>query len=418
VKEERGVLTLPSQSLLDDVSALFDLRPKLIADPYPLYHRMRAEAPVLVHRGVATLTRYDHIETVIRDIAGYSSRKAVGTRVEAVMRNLGSDDRAKLQHELDFVDRWVTQLDPPDHTRVRGLAHKAFTPRRVSAMEGQIAAIVDDLLDRAEAKPVVDLMEDLCFDLPVLVIGSMLGAAPEDNGELRRWSVAEADFSQSQANVDQIHVSRQEFRAYIRRLIEARRHTRHTDLLAALLAAEEAGDRLSVDELEGMFVLLLFAGHETTTNLIGHAVRALLLHPEQWSKVLADRELVSAAVEESLRWDTSSQMIHRVAIQDGEIGGVPIPRGQTVRLVLGAANRDPERYPDPDRFDVERADIRHLGFGIGPHYCLGQALARLEVRIALKALVDRYPALSLAGESRYRVNMQLRGLERLPVRLR
>jgi cytochrome P450 len=367
---------------------------------------------------VATVTRYDDNEAVIRDLAQYSSIKSLGSRVDAVMATLDAERRAILREELDFFGLYLPGVDPPDHTRVRGLAHKAFTPHRIADMEPTIRRMVDELLDRAEATESVDLMEALCFTLPVLVIGSLLGAHPDDTADLRRWSEAEANFSQSIANVDQIAASRREFRGYIRRLIAERRHARHTDLLAALLDAEEDGQRLKSIELEAMFAILLFAGHETTTNLIGHAVRALLLHRAQWELLLRDRSVVSNAVEEALRWDTSSQMIHRVASVTTELRGVTIPAGYSVRLVLGAANRDPERYPDPDRFDVTRTDLRHLGFGIGPHYCLGQALARLEVRVALEALLERHPDLALAGEPRYRDNMQLRGLETLPVRLR
>jgi len=402
--------------LLDEVDAYFDLRDDLVQDPYGLFHRMQAEAPVLERRSFAIVTRWADVETVIRDMETYSNSRGRGTRVDAVAAALAPQQRADFRTDSAFLDLQLPRADPPLHTRLRSLAHKAFTPRRVIDMRAMIERIVDELLDAAGSRGGLEVIDDLAYQLPLRVIGEMLGASPADQPDIRRWSATQAEFiGNGYRNFTAFHAALGEFRAYIRRLIAERRGTLHTDLLAALLEVEEDGDKMSSEELEATFVVLLFAGHETTTNLIGNLVHALLTHPEQLQRLRAEPALIGNAVEEILRWDTSSQVVHRLTTRPAELAGVRIAADQTVRLVLSAANRDPDRFEDPDRFDIARADVRHLGFGIGPHYCLGQALARLETAVAVGRLFERFPRVERAGESRFRPNLMLRGLERIPL---
>jgi cytochrome P450 len=406
------------ESLESEVAAFFALRPDLVADPFPLYSRMREEAPVLILGSVASLTRYADVEAVFRNLTDHSSRRGGGSRTAAAASRLDARGQALLHREMDFEDLKLTSLDPPEHTRVRGLAHRVFTPRRMAEMRATVESILADLIDKAAEKGTVDLVDEVAYELPLFVIGAMLGVPPEDRHRVRHWSTVKATFTGTNyANLEEAVQATVEFRAYVRELVAERRKTRHTDLLAALLEPDPAGDKLGPDELEAMFVLLLFAGHETTTNLIANGVNALLTHPDQLQRLRDDPGLVPNAVEEFLRWTSPSQLVHRVAARTTVIRGVTVPEGTTIRLVLGAANRDPERFENPEELDVGRADIRHLGFGIGPHYCLGQALARMETALALSTLIERFPDMELAGEVRWRANLTLRGLQALPVRL-
>jgi cytochrome P450 len=379
---------------------------------------MREEAPVLILGGVASFTSYAGVEAAIRNLADYSSRRGGGSRQAAVAATLDERGRKLLDVEMAFEDLKLTSLDPPHHTRVRGLAHRVFTPRRIEELRATVDTILDELLARAAAKQVVDLVDEVAYELPLFVIGAMLGVPPDDRHLIRRWSTIKATFTGTNyANLEEASQATTEFRAYVRQLVTERRKTRHTDLLAALLEPDEAGDQLRPDELEAMFILLLFAGHETTTNLIGNSVYGLLTHPDQLQRLRDEPALVPNAVEEFLRWSSPSQLVHRIASRTTEIGDTTVPEGTTLRLFVGAANRDPERFDDPDRLDVARPDIRHLGFGIGPHYCLGQALARMEAAVALTALLERFPRIELAGDVEWRPNLTLRGLKSLPVRL-
>jgi cytochrome P450 len=411
--------TVTRPRLEEEVEAYFALRPDLVANPFPLYKRMREEAPVLMLGGVASVTRAADVEATIRNMGDFSSRRGGGTRQAVAAALLGDRDRELLKRELDFEDLKLTSLDPPEHTRVRNLAHRVFTPRRVVEMRATVDSILEELLDHAAQKDSIDIIDEVAYELPLFVIGAMLGVSPEDRHKVRRWSTIKATFTGANyTNLTEASLATHEFRAFVRDLVAERRKTRHTDLLAALLEPDEAGDQLRPDELEAMFVLLLFAGHETTTNLIGNGMYGLLTHPDQLERLRDEPALVPNAVEEFLRWSSPAQLIHRVAARTAEIGDVTIPEGTTIRLFLGAANRDPERFENPDELDVARPDIRHLGFGIGPHFCLGQALARMEAAAALGALLTRFPKLAIAGEVEWRPNLTLRGLKALPVYMR
>ena len=408
---------IASEPLMGAVSALFAYRQDLLDDPFPLYHRLQDEAPVLEYGGVFSVSRYQDCEDIIRNLEDYSNNRGRGRRVEEAVARLDAERGHWLQEAMDFMDLWVVAMDPPDHTRVRQIAHRVFTPARIATLEPLVQRITEELIEDLAAAGTFDFVSGFSFHLPMLVVGSMLGSPPSDRERIRRWSGEIGTFIGANfSNVDEMHRTLTEFRAHIRELITERRRSRHTDLLAALIDAEESGDRLSTDELEAMFVLLLFAGHETTTNLIGNLLHTLLMRPDQMERLRRDRALIPEAVEEILRHNGSAQIIHRFARNTTGVDGVEIPAGATIRLWLGAANRDLRRHPDPDTFDVNRADKRSLGFGIGPHFCLGSALARLETRVAINHLLDRFREIELTAPVHYKPNLTLRGPRALELR--
>jgi cytochrome P450 len=313
--------------------------------------------------------------------------------------------------------------DPPDHTRLRGLVSKAFTPRTIEQMRGHIQEIVDRLLGRALAQGGMDVIEDLAYPLPVTVICEMLGVPVDDHLSIRHWS---ADIARSldaiglmpsdKGIVERGQVARRALADYFRALVPERRRRPRADLLSGLIAAEEQGDKLSEAEVISMCLLLFIAGHETTVNLIGNGTLALLRHPEQLGRLRAEPGLVPNAVEELLRYDSPVQRTARITTTEVEIAGHAIGKGAMVVTALGAANRDPAQFPDPDRLDVARRDPRHISFGFGIHFCLGAPLARVEGQIALGTLLRRAPGLTLAETSpEWRESSVLRGLKRLRV---
>lgn len=409
---------IASQTLNDQVSALFDLQPNLIQDPYPLYSRMREEAPFLNHRALISVSRYADVEKILLDTKNFSNYQYAGSRVDDIVSRAPEEKRQVLRDTMYFFGRWMTSMDPPEHTRLRGLVHKVFTPRRVAEMRPTIEGIVNNLVARAREKGTIEFMDDFAYGLPMFVIGDMLGADVKDLHRIRDWASVMATFQgTNMANFEETHEAMAEFRAYVRELVEVRRRSPHTDLLAAMLAVEDHGDRLTDFELEGMFTVLFFAGHETTTNLMGNGLLALLKHPDQLRLLHEEPSLIGNAVEEILRYDTSVQTLHRLPLRDMVVSGELIPEGVTVRLFMGSAGRDPDHYPEPDKFDIRREDVRHLSFNIGPHYCLGQALARLEGQIAISALVREFPGMELAGEAPFRLNMTQRRPAALPIAL-
>ncbi|HSE93732.1 MAG TPA: cytochrome P450 [Methylomirabilota bacterium] len=385
--------------------------PEFLADPYPTYHRLRAEDPV--HHsplGFWVLTRYEDVVAVLRDprcvkepiAALIAARFGV-----AVPPGIG----------LSMLDR-----DPPDHTRLRSLVSKAFTPRVVQRLRLHVQQIVDGLLDRAEAAGSMDLIEQFAYPLPVIVICEMLGVPVEDHERFKGWGLDIARGLDSILLPPDSEVPRRSAAArhalsdYFRSLIVERRAAPRDDLLSALIAAEEAGDTLSEDELLATCILLLVAGHETTVNLIGNGTLALLRHPGELQRLRESPSLLASAVEELLRFDGPVQRTARVPSEDVTIGGRTIGKGEMVMPFIGAADRDPAQFPEPDRLDIARADNRHIAFGWGIHFCLGAPLARLEGQIAIGTLVRRLPKLALAVDRpEYRQSLTLRGLQALPV---
>jgi cytochrome P450 len=411
-------LTTVAKSLLAEVDALYNCEAEALTNPYRTYARLRKEAPVLIYRDVAAVSHYVDAHAMLSNTTDYSNSRSLGSHVTALAASLSPEARAMLLECVRFHDRWLVRLDPPDHTRIRGLAHRVFTPRRISGMTETIQIITDQLLDEAQAKgPTVDLIDEVIYKVPLMVVGNMLGVPAADYERIHQWSKTVAVFISDFGNPVEMFATLKDFRSYLAVMIEERRREPHTDLLAALLAPDETGDRLSAEELQAIFILLLFAGHDTTTNLVGSGLAALLSRPDQLVLLRDEPELIGNAVEELLRFEAPNQTIHRYALRDTRVHDVLIPAGMSIKLMVGSANHDPARFPNPDEFDVRRSDTRHLSFGFGPHFCLGQALARLEARILISTFLERFPQASLAGELKWKPNLMFRGLEALPVAL-
>jgi pimeloyl-[acyl-carrier protein] synthase len=385
--------------------------PEFVADPYPMYHRLRVEDPV--HHsplGFWVLTRYPDVMAMLRDPRLIKEPIAAFVAARfgmAVPPGLG----------LSMLDR-----DPPDHTRLRGLVSKAFTPRALERLRPGIQQIVDGLLDEAQSRGSMDLIEEFAYPLPVRVICEMLGVPVKDHERFKRWGLdiargLDAIMLPPDSEVGQRSVSgRRALADYFRGLIAERRAAPRDDMLSALIAAEEAGDKLNEEELLATCILLLVAGHETTVNLIGNGTLALLRHPAELRKLRENPGLIGTAVEELLRFDGPVQRTARIPSEDITIGGQTIGKGEMVMPFLGAADRDPTQFPDPDRLDITRADNRHIAFGMGIHFCLGAPLARMEGQIAINTLLARLPKLALATDRpTFRQSLTLRGLETLPV---
>jgi cytochrome P450 len=393
------------------MSAFNPMDPEFLADPYPTYHRLRDEDPV--HHSPLdfwVLTRYEDVAAVLRD-----PRFIKEPLVSMVAARFGVTVPPGVG--LSMLDR-----DPPDHTRLRSLVSKAFTPRVVEGLRPRIQKMVDDLITRAEAVGTMDLIEEFAYPIPVNVICAMLGVPVEDHERFKGWSLDIARGLDSVWLPPESEIPKRSGAArhaigdYMRGLIAERRASPRGDLLSALIAAEEAGDKLSEDELIATCILLLIAGHETTVNLIGNGTLALLRHPEEWRRLRETPGLIPSAVEELLRYDGPVQRTARITSTEVTIGGRTIPKGEMVMPFIGAADRDPSQFPDPDRLDLGRADNRHIAFGWGIHFCLGAPLARVEGQIAIDTLVRRLPRLTLVDdEPEYRQSLTLRGLKALPV---
>jgi len=386
--------------------------PEFLADPYPTYHRLRAEDPV--HQsplGFCVLTRYDDVSAVLRDARFIKEPLAA-----LVAARFGAEVPRGVGHSM--LDR-----DPPDHTRLRGLVSKAFTPRVVEGLRPRIQQIVDELVTRAQAAGSMDVIEEFAYPIPVDVICEMLGVPVADHERFKGWSLDIARGLDSIWLPPDSDVPRRSTAArhaisdYFRGLIAQRRASPRGDLLSALIAAEEAGDKLNEEELLATCILILIAGHETTVNLIGNGVLALLRNPGELKRLRETPGLITTAVEELLRYDGPVQRTARVASAEATIGGRTIAKGEMVMPFIGAADRDPAQFPDPDRLDLRRADNRHIAFGWGIHFCLGAPLARVEGQIAIDALVRRLPRLELmTDEPEYRQSLTLRGLKTLPIK--
>ena len=395
--------------------SLFDpLSPDYIRDPYPSYERLRRLDPVHVTAfGNYVVSRHADVSLVLRD------------------KRFGKDfaDRSSRRYGPQIMDEpvfrsmrhWMLQQDPPDHTRLRGLVVKAFTARRVEDMRPRIQQIVDATLDRVEGRGHMDLIEDFAFRLPVTVICDMLGIPPEHREVFYTSSRGGGRLldpvPMSRAEIDDANAGNLMAQAYFHQLFELRRREPGDDLTTQLVQAEEDGSKLSNEELTANIILLFGAGHETTVNLIGNGLLALFRNPDQLALLKAHPELITNAVEEFLRYDSSVQMTGRVALEDiDDLGGTPIPKGETVLCLLGSGNRDPAVYPDhPDRLDITRPHVRPLSFGGGIHFCLGAQLARIEAEIAVATLLRRLPDIRPDDleNPKWRPTFVLRGLKEL-----
>jgi cytochrome P450 len=395
--------------------------PDVAADPPPRYHALRDVAPVhtmeLPMMGVIhVLSRYADCKAVL---ASHEFGKGERDRARGLLED---DDEAAQYAELQSRTRPMLFLNPPDHTRIRGLVSRAFTPRRIDALRPTIERMVADVLDPIAGGGEVDLLDVLAFPLPVAVIGALVGVPAEDHDWFRtrvRDGAATLELSADAGVLRRGAVALAEMGEYFVDLIEVRKADPQDDLLSALIAAEDDGDRLTRDELISNVILLFAAGFETTTNLIGNGTVALTQHPDQLRRLRDDRRLLPGAVEEVLRYDSPVQLDARTALVDTTLpDGTAVAAGETAVTLLGAANRDPARFADPDRFDVERADNAPLSFAWGIHHCIGAGLARAEGAVAFGALLDRFDGIEVLDDPpRWRPGLTLRGLERLPVRL-
>jgi len=401
-RKQRNVLSL--YHLLD---------PEILANPYPLYHQLRTEDPVhwdpFLHAWV--VTRYVDVISVFQRFL------ANRTPTPEQLTTLGLENLTPLArvmvHQMLF-------LDPPAHGRVRGLASKAFTPRRVQVLSSHIQEITDSLLDAVQDRGEMDIIKDLAYPLPAIVTAELLGVPTSDWKQLTLWS---ADFAQVLGNFQhnpdsaaQVIRSLEEMIVYFRAAIRENEQHPREGLINALMTAEQDGDRLGEDEVIANTIVTMVGGQETTTNLIGNGILTLLRHPDQLAKLRSDLSLIPSAVEELLRFESPSQHTARLAPEDVQLGEKTIRKRQAVIAVMGAANHDPERFPDPDRLDICRQDNRHVAFAWASHFCFGAPLARIEGQIAFETVLRRMPALSLKpGPIAWRENLGLRGLTALPV---
>src|ERR1700691_1994118 len=391
------------------------LAPEFIRDPYPHYARLRANDPMHVTQfGAFLASRHAEASLVVRD-------KRFGKDfVERTMRRYGP----KIMEEPIFrsMSHWMLQQDPPDHTRLRGLVVKAFTARRVEDMRPRIQQVVDQTIDAIAGQGHADLIEDFAFRLPVTIIGDMLGI-PEDHREVFYKSSRDGGrlldpVPLSPTEIAEGNAANLMAQAYFQQLFELRRRSPGDDLTTQLVQAEEDGSKLSNEELTANIILFFGDQHESTVNLIGNGLLALHRNPDQLALLKANPGLITSAVEEFLRYDSSVQLAGRVALEDiDDLGGKKIPKGETVLCLLGSANRDPAVFPDrPDRLDIVRPNVRPLSFGGGIHFCLGAQLARIEAEIAISTLLRRLPDLRLddAENPEWRPTFVLRGLKALP----
>ena len=389
--------TLLAWERLESGVAYDPLSQELRADPYAVYEELRRKDPVHWMRlaGSWVLVNYRDVDMVLRDHRRFG--------------NAGRDFGY-----LPYIS--MLDLDPPEHTRIRGLVAHGFTPRSVAALESRVQQTVDRLLDDLAGRQRFDFIRDFAFPLPVIVIAEMLGVPPEDREQFNEWSNVVAltvDPLLNTAQVRQVRQTVEEMFTYFENVAADRREHPRDDLVSVLANAEEDGERLSREDLLINLVLVLAAGNETTRNLIGNGSFALLRNPAELQRLRDNPALLDSAIDELLRYDSPVQLDGRIARERLEIGGKRISAGQRVICLLGAANRDPEVFPSPAVLDIGRSAANHVAFGRGIHYCLGSPLARLEARVAFTALLRRFKSLRLAEEPRYRNQVTLRGLDEL-----
>ena len=393
------------------------LEPANRANPYSIYREFLAHGPVqLPGANLTVFSSFADCDEVLRHPSSASDRLKSTVAQRAI---------AAGEPERPFGPPGFLFLDPPDHTRLRKLVSKAFSPRVVKALEPDIRALVDSLLDKVAAAGRFDVIADLAHPLPVAVICRLLGVPIEDEPKFSRASALLAQsldpFITFTGELPEGYEERMQaglwLRDYLHELIEQRRGKPGDDLMSGLIEVEESGDRLTEDEIAATCNLLLIAGHETTVNLIANAILAMLRQPSQWAALGDNAQRASLVVEETLRYDPPVQLMGRIAGDDVTIGETAVPKGDTMMLLLGAAQRDPGANERPDEFDPDRKAIRHLAFGHGAHFCLGAPLARLEASVALSAVTARFPQARIDSEPVYKPNVTLRGLSTLGVRV-
>lgn len=405
------------ESAPDTLPSVRDLlSPNGLRDPYAVYSRFR-DAEAAGHDIGHVVVRYDQVVDLLGD------RRLSSKRVDAILGPLGRNVRDR----CPFVERTLQGIvafrDPPDHTRIRTLLSSTFSLRMVKRVAEMIEGLSTRLLDAVAADGEADLHRAYSYPLPALVVGAMLGIPEADLDRFKSWALHIVLLVGSGSPTDQLAASAQEhlaeMRGYMGALVGKRRRDPGDELLSAMIGAADHDNRLSEDEIFSNATFLMTAGHETATNMLSNGVISLLRHPDQLERLQRDRSLIPSAAEEILRFESPVQMTSRRALDDGEFAGRRVKAGEALQLFLGAANRDPARFPDSDQFDIARIDNRHVAFGFGPHFCLGAALAREELRIALNHLLDRLPGLELTvDEVAWQPTIDFRGPLSLPVRWR
>jgi cytochrome P450 len=373
---------------------------EFLADPYPILHHLREEDPIHWSDSIGgwVLTRYDDMTVTFKDTSSYSNEGRLAKAVEY----LPSQSRAALKtFEDHYRTKGLLHSDPPDHTRLRALVTKAFTPRLVELMRPRMQAIVNEILDAAEQDGGMDVIKDLGVTLPITVLAELLGAPVSDRMLFKGWADHLLSFQGVNKPAEGVLLRAQqalvEIRSYLAGLVQERRREPGQDLLSQLVAAESEGDRLSEAELLNTCITLLVAGHETSTSMIGNGVYLLLRNEEAWQLLRDDPSLLPSAIEEILRYESPVARQPRLMKQDVELGGKIIRRGQMVFQMLNAANRDPAYFTDPDRFDIRRQKNRHIAFGLGVHFCVGAVLSRTEAQVVFQTLLQRVPGLRLVN---------------------
>ncbi len=390
----------------------YPLDPKFIADPYPTYKELRERDPYHYSplTGAVAVSRYEDVDAILRNWRQFSSDPRNGEAMNV------SNESTR-----DELTPSILSLDPPDHTRLRGLVNRAFTPRQVAKMEEHIRETAHALLDEASDSNEFDLMSNLAALMPTVVIAEMIGVPSQDREQFKLWSdrfarVLEPNLTQEEGRI--VIETAAEFRNYFAPIIEQRRHDPTDDLVSRLVMAEEEGETLTTDETQVTLRLLLVAGNETTTNLIGNGLRALLQHPEQLQLLREQPELIPNAIEELLRYDSPVQLDGRTALEEVQIGDKTVKPRTRVSLLIGGANRDPEEFSDPETLDVTREDAGNISFGRGIHHCLGAPLARLEAKVAFEVLLERFDDIRFGTRTpEYKPNIVLRGLKHLDLRV-
>jgi pimeloyl-[acyl-carrier protein] synthase len=389
------------------------LEPEVLANPYPLYHKLRSEDPVHWDRFLHTwvVTRYPDVLNVLHSFS------ADRTPTPEQLTKMGLSG---LNSIAQVMVKQMLFMDAPAHTRLRGLASVAFTPQRVRMLRGHIQEIADHLLDRVQTRGHMDIIADFAAPMPAIVTAEMLGVPTEDHSDLKKWS---ADFAEMLGNfqhnpdrIPRVLESTNNLTNYFQDAIDKMREHPREGLIHSFMTAEMDGDRLSEEEIIANCVVTMVGGQETTTNLIGNGLLTLMRNPKQLAQLRDDPTLIPSAVEELLRFESPSQHTGRIAREDVEIGGKQIRKGHAVMAIMAAANRDPQRFPQPDQLILDRSDNKHLAFGWSSHFCFGAPLARMEGQIAFETILRRLPKLEIApGPLTWRTNSGLRGLTALPV---
>lgn len=402
----------PTTTVIDPLNPLL---PEFLENPYPTFHKMRETSPVAWSEKSKywMCTRYEDVKEIFGDMA-YEKQLQRWKQVNPLLKMV-----PEVAALLRSRSLWMLNMNQPDHTRMRSLVNRAFTPTMVKSMRPHIEEVANGLIDRLEGKSEFDFVAEFAFQLPVIVIAEMLGVPREDREKFKHWSNTLTDTLEPSPNLEHMkkaNRANEELYEYLRPLVQERRRQPKNDLISALVAAEDDGKKLTEEEMLNNCILILVAGHETTVNLIGNTVRMMLQHPDQMALLKSNPDLVPGAIGEVLRYESPVQTTRRLAGEDMELGGQKIREGDMMVLFTGAANRDPAQFPDPDKFDITRDTKKHLAYGHGIHHCLGSTLADTEGQIALETLLKRLPDMKVLPQKiEMRSTFALRGAKSLMV---